>query len=201
MSRTSEPSTVEQLVDGLRAKMAGQLSSEPCTESALDAAEQALGFKLPAIFRRLYGTLGYGVWPGTLTLAEIVHTSEGRAASSDPWPKGCIDFYAWGCGIGSCIDLRSKRARVVRFDPHFRDVAAPALEDPFDATRIPAYAPFLTRGSPLLFRRESDSLEDWFAAWLEGHSASDLQGMAPQAARRLEREAERAKPKARSRAR
>jgi len=46
MSRTNEPSAVEQLIEGIRAKMEGKLSSEPCTESAesaLDAAEQVLG--------------------------------------------------------------------------------------------------------------------------------------------------------------
>ena len=82
MSRTNEPSAVEQLIDGIRAKMEGKLSSEPCTESALDAAEQALGFKLPALFRRLYGTLGDGVWPGTPTLAEIVDTSRASEAQA-----------------------------------------------------------------------------------------------------------------------
>lgn len=198
---TDGAATRDRLVERIREKTEGHrfvdpnLTSRsahpPVSAAALDEAEEAIGYALPVLFRTLYGGVADGVWPGTRTLEEIVDASVGYRASSEPWPAGCIGLYEWGCGIESCIDLRSKRARVVRHDPHLRDAPPPSVDDPFDATRIPAYAPFLIGGSFLLFRRESDALEDWFEHWLDGNSARELEGMAPQSARRLQREADR----------
>src|SRR5262245_42233990 len=94
------------------------------------AAEDQLGFRLPALLRQLYleiGNGGFGPGHGLLPLLPSGIIKEGRFVvnmyiqkqHSKKWYSSILPFASWGCGILSCIDLGvDDDPTVYRFEPN-----------------------------------------------------------------------------------
>ena len=114
------------------------VAAPPPTSEQLEAAEERLGFPLPALLRRVYlevGNGGFGPGYGLLGLptsqAAADQSSVGKYTalrllpSKPPWPEKLIPLCEWGCGIASYLDCSRPGVPVVRLDPNMQksDVA------------------------------------------------------------------------------
>jgi hypothetical protein len=135
------------------------------TYAGIAADEQALGFALPPLLKRLYVKVGNGGWGpgyGLLGLTGGAKDDLGQTAvqgylskrvwspSDEPgwrWPAGLLPLCHWGCAIYSCIDCTKPTFPVVAFDPNGRD----------------AYSSW----SEALFP-ECDGFDHWIALWALG---------------------------------
>ncbi|MFF3686650.1 SMI1/KNR4 family protein [Streptomyces sp. NPDC002187] len=108
----------DEVVEALRAVARKRALPPPATPEAVAEAEEAIGFPLPPLLRRLYLEVangGFGPREG------ILGVSGGRAQGSfwdiaelyqdgpDPSgniPVGLVLVYDWGCAIWSLVDFR-----------------------------------------------------------------------------------------------
>ena len=170
-------------------------------------AERLLGFELPEPVRELYRICGNGGgFPAILPLvlpvdgtaersrnpfdneSSVVDYARIWADDPDPTiktPHRLLHFYEWGCGLTSCIDVDDPSLRVVRYDPGY-ELSDEELGKKAGALRKqpglfePAFESGVHPRTAFCFLRESDRLEDWFEAWLEGHPGHVMQKMIPQ---------------------
>jgi hypothetical protein len=125
----------------------------PLPNAALFEQIQAeIGFKLPALLKRLYLEVGDGGFgPGCgmfgaasghwmsdepFTLAELY-----RDNHTGNWPDGLVPICDWGCAIWSCIDCVKPGFPIVRADPN---------------------------EGPVIFTHEGLGFDDWIEAWADG---------------------------------
>jgi hypothetical protein len=134
------------------------------SEAAIASDEKSLGFRLPAVLRRVYGEIGNGGFgPGYgligvsggrpddtgKTLAEV-YAINATVDPEDPswsWPKGLVPICHWGCAIYSCVDCLSPGNPVRIFDPNAHEDSTSWDDALFD---------------------EAPSLEQWLREWAAG---------------------------------
>jgi len=141
--------------------------SAPLEELDAEASEQALGFSVPPLLKRLYkkvGNGGFGPGYGLIGLKNGAMDDQGRNAvdayksyaSADPsdlswtWPEGLLPVCHWGCAIYSCIDCKTDEYPIVVFDPNMHDSS-------WTQCFIPT----------------NQNLEDWLGAWAAGTNLWD----------------------------
>ncbi len=107
---------------------------ERATPEQIAAAEAALGFGLPPLYRQLltevanggfgpgYGLIGVDGGSGDFGsghLAELYARAHAAARSElfPPLPGQMLPVCNWGCGIYSCLDCRTAEAPVYFFNP------------------------------------------------------------------------------------
>ncbi len=137
------------------------------TAELIAAAEDELGFHLPALLRAVYRFVGNGGFgpghglvgvPGTepylstedsivdLYEREMCGNRDGEPA--DRWPAKLVPICDYGCGSCACVDCSRPAGRVLRFDcDAYLIMARPRRRE--------------------ALRRESGSLAGWFEDWLE----------------------------------
>jgi len=117
------------------------------TLAEIDAAEQALGFAIPPLLRRLYlevGNGGFGpgygldgvptIHPTPLRSDIVILYTELRSAPppddnpSWQWPVGLVPLIAQGCNIWECVDFLSPPYSVVMSDPNEFDWSGPLTD-------------------------------------------------------------------------
>jgi hypothetical protein len=137
------------------------------TAAAVDQAERTMGLRLPAVIREVYtdvrnGTFGPGRgllpvggkpgWNAGLTMESCLEflRSYGKefGEPSWVWPERLVPLCHWGCEIWSCADCASEPAPVIRWDPNGMG------RDRFEWSQ--AFGP------------ETESVEHWLEAWLDG---------------------------------
>ena len=136
----------------------------PVSEQTLAEAEARLGFPLPPLVRALYTQVadgGYGPGWGMIQLTgHSFALVESRLRMDEQnlqmdeenvpewvWPKRLVEFVNWGCNYFSGIDCSHSSCPVFFYD---NDRAG---EDTTLADCLSL---------------ESDSLEEWLSAWLDG---------------------------------
>ena len=130
----------------------------PVSEQTLAEAEARLGFPLPPLVRALYTQVadggygpGYGVTQLTVHPYALVESRLRMDEENVPewvWPKRLVEFVNWGCNYFSGIDCSNPSCPVFFYD---NDRGADE-----DATLADCLS------------LESDSLEEWLSAWLDG---------------------------------
>lgn len=136
----------------------------PVTLFEVEAAEQALGFRLPELLRQLYiqvanGGFGpeYGViglengYENDVTDETLVDTYFSYLIVEDnatfwKWSKGLVPICHRGCNIQSCIDCTKPEAPIILFDPNVS---------------------WETKGWETCFSLEAITLDQWFEKWLD----------------------------------
>ena len=140
----------------------------PATSKELQAAERALGFRVPELLRAIYLKVGKG---GFGPQYGIVGTKGGfeldecslescyqdmlqleKENSVWRWPKRLLPVANYGCGMWSCVDCEYKRLPMFLWDPNDLDSEL----DGADAR--------LNWGSA--FWDQSQSLRTWLQGWL-----------------------------------
>jgi hypothetical protein len=136
----------------------------PASAHEVEQIEDALGSKLPVLWRRIYlevGNGGFGPGYGLTGLISGAKDDQGDSAldlyrifcQPDPeeptwhWPEGVLPVCHWGCAIQSCIDSRDPAGGVIRFDPN-----------PYGGEV----------GWDGAWRVEAPSAEAWWRAWVDG---------------------------------
>jgi hypothetical protein len=132
----------------------------PASAAELAAAEARLGFPVPQVVRRVYGTIANGGFGPGYGLVGIGGGRTGfrsghwyceneyqimRAAPQIRWPSQLLPVCDWGCRIYSCIDAADPYA------PMF-NVYGDALTD------APAHA----------ITAEGCTFSEWLQAWVSG---------------------------------
>jgi SMI1 / KNR4 family (SUKH-1) len=138
----------------------------PATIEAIEAAEHALGFRLPVLLRRLYlevGNGGFGPGYGLIGVEGGTPDVDSKAhdivalykaySGSDPedplwrWEPGLLPVANLGCGMYACVACDTPHAPVIWFEPnaHIDGV-------PWDDSLIPL----------------AKSTEEWLMGWLSG---------------------------------
>lgn len=113
----------------------------------VDAAEEALGFPIPPLLRRLYvevgnggfgpayGLLGVPTIPATPFQADIVvlytqiySVPLPEESPSWRWPRGLVPLISIGCNIMECVDFLHPPHPLVVDDPNEYDSERPLIE-------------------------------------------------------------------------
>jgi hypothetical protein len=147
----------QQAID--MAEVRADVANPPVTAEQLEAAETALGFRLPEFMRQLYlqvGNGGFGPGYGLLELGDESTDDERTVVGFfvkivinvppppyRPWPKQFLFIADWGCGIWSLLNWQD--GRVYRFNGDMYD----ADNQPWESEIVP----------------EAPSLEAWFEDW------------------------------------
>ncbi|MCP9957788.1 SMI1/KNR4 family protein [Streptomyces sudanensis] len=123
----------------------------PLSTADVEAAQAALGFRLPPLLAALHTTVadgGFGPDYGLFPLRHAVSRYEalredGPGREDWPWPEGVLPVADLGCAMLACVDCRSEGGTVLLFEPNPGDV---------------------DRAWYVL----APTLSAWFTAWLEG---------------------------------
>jgi|SRR6185437_1240805 len=151
----------DALIAGLVAmRSRAKTVSPPVSAAAIQNAEAALGFTLPALLAKLYGQVangGFGPGYGIMGLDGGHTNDDGDSCvklyrkfrmpyrGKVIWPDGYLPVCYGGCSLYSVLDCSSDAAPVLAID--------------------------LADGcSPSAFRKESASLLEWLDAWFRGVS-------------------------------
>lgn len=134
------------------------LPRPPLDMQELLLAERELGRRLPDIVRRTYTEVsdggwgpGYGIYPlrdpdagcSVVECYQAILTGD----PSGEWPSHLLEFCDWGCNSFSALDCSHPACPIFRFDPdRWTEEAGLA------GCLVP----------------ESDALEEWLTAWLDG---------------------------------
>jgi hypothetical protein len=130
-ARATHPDTVHDMAQGL--SPAPRVYPQ-ATPEQIAAEEQALGFRLPALYRRIlteignggfgpgYGLLGVqGGYPGfsegSLSAFYVRCRREGPEGDGAAWPEYVPPICTWGCGIYSCLDCGKSEVPVLVYNP------------------------------------------------------------------------------------
>lgn len=134
----------EIIIELLSRKEAGTLKEDgfdkicrrmPLDESAVLEVERTLGYSLPTLLKRMYCEVangGYGESYGLIGLVGGARDDTNRDVhkllrdfqkpdKDDPkwkWPDGLLPVFHLGCAMYLCIDCRSRKGRVVLFEPN-----------------------------------------------------------------------------------
>jgi hypothetical protein len=136
------------------------------SDADLANAESRLGFRIPALLRLVYSSIGnggFGPGYGLIGLTGGYPDDQGHSAvdlyelfrRSDPenaawqWPGRLLPICHWGCAIYSCIDCSTDDGPIVIWDPNVWDAGTPV-----QSALRPAHG----------------STAEWFNAWVEGVS-------------------------------
>ncbi|MET7737151.1 SMI1/KNR4 family protein [Streptomyces sp. NPDC005402] len=110
--------TDDEVVEALRVVARAGTLPPPATPEAVAAAEEAIGFPLPPLLRRLYVEVangGFGPNKGILgvsggaaqgNFADIAELYQDGPDPSGRIPAGLVLIYDWGCTIWSLVDFR-----------------------------------------------------------------------------------------------
>ena len=107
----------------------------PLSNEQITKAESQLGFPLPSLVRRVYSEVangGFGDSYGLLGLIGGPKNESGFDAiklllsfrKPDPddrfwrWPAGLLPIGHSGCGMYHCVDCKSKRGKIILFEPN-----------------------------------------------------------------------------------
>lgn len=138
------------LIERLQEKASAQTAVTP---AQMEAAEQRLKLRLPALLQEIYSEVGGGGFgPGDAGL---------RPLASALLPGRLYPLCDWGSGIMSALDCTSPDAPVIRIDPNMPKADVPArvpLALHFDRAAEVKQACWV----------ESPSLEQWLTDWLDG---------------------------------
>ncbi|MFI6410614.1 SMI1/KNR4 family protein [Streptomyces sp. NPDC050585] len=125
----------------------------PVAPADVEAAETALGFRLPPLLAAVHTKIGdggfgpdYGLFPlrGAVSRYEAFRArGAGEEPDDWPWPEGVLPVADLGCAMLACVDCRSPDGAVLLFEPN-----------PGDADRA--------------WYVLAPSLAAWLTAWLEG---------------------------------
>ena len=119
-------------VDERTARTEHVTAALPVSGPAVLDVEADLGFRLPALLRRIYTDVagggfgpGYGLYaiptgPGAKLEDNLVARYEQwRSSQKSPrWPLGLLPLCEWGSGIASFVDCISPDGPVIRLDPN-----------------------------------------------------------------------------------
>ncbi|MEW2510421.1 SMI1/KNR4 family protein [Streptomyces sp. NPDC046870] len=110
--------TDDEVVEALRIVARTGILAPPATPEAIAGAEEAIGFPLPPLLRRLYAEVangGFGPNEGILgvnggtaqgNFADIAELYQDGPDPSGRIPAGLVLIYDWGCTIWSLVDFR-----------------------------------------------------------------------------------------------
>ncbi|WP_405829710.1 SMI1/KNR4 family protein [Streptomyces sp. NBC_01176] len=110
--------TDDEVVEALRITARAGALPPPATAEAIAAAEEAIGFPLPPLLRRLYVEVangGFGPNEGILGVSggaaqgnfmDIAELYQDGPDPSGRIPAGLVLIYDWGCTIWSLVDFR-----------------------------------------------------------------------------------------------
>nr|WP_157554273.1 SMI1/KNR4 family protein [Herbidospora sakaeratensis] len=102
------------------------------SSEAVAEAEEAIGYPLPSLLRRLYlevgnggfgprggiiGVRGYDFWKSD-SFPDITDSALGFRAESDGRCAGMIQLLEWGCGLASLLDCRDPKGALWGWDPN-----------------------------------------------------------------------------------
>jgi hypothetical protein len=140
----------------------------PASTSDIAEAEVHLGFKLPAILRDIYlsvGNGGFGPSYGLLGVSAGAPDDRGftaadcylglKKAFGSAWPDKLLPICYHGCGIYGCADCSNPKAPIVTWHP------ADLADDPV-----------LWR---TCFTEEAPSLRAWFERWMDEKPADETE--------------------------
>ncbi|MDQ1009948.1 hypothetical protein QFZ82_004433 [Streptomyces sp. V4I23] len=108
----------DEVVEALRAAARTRALPPPAPPEAVAEAEEAIGFPLPPLLRRLYLEVangGFGPDEGILGVSggraqgnfgEIAELYQDGPDPSGRIPAGLVPVYDWGCTIWSLVDFR-----------------------------------------------------------------------------------------------
>jgi hypothetical protein len=118
----------------------------PATAAELDAAEVALAFAIPQLFRRLYIEIGNGGFgpnyglegvptiraaPGTADIVALYESCNWEPPPDHPahvWPRGWVPLISGGCLYMECVDFLNPPHAVTLFDRAETDAERPVIE-------------------------------------------------------------------------
>jgi len=121
----------------------------PVTKAGVEAAEAALGFRIPSLLKSIYTQVGDGglragvnatmisvehkVDPDCYTLVEqyLDHVA-GAEYFGDQWHKGLLPFWSWGCAMYSCVGCNDPHQRIFHSDHCETDLMNYNLEEFFE---------------------------------------------------------------------
>jgi hypothetical protein len=192
-ARATNPETIHDMAQGL--------SPAPhiyprATPEQIAAEEQALGFALPALYKRIltkignggfgpgYGLIGAqggcdGFSAGSLAENYALLRKEGPDGSGTEWPAYVLPICTWGCGIDSCLDCSKPEAPVLVYSPDVHVLDDGILEATLtnaEGEVIWEYRPDEDEGqapppaasAKVELLLHMTSLETWIAAWADG---------------------------------
>lgn len=122
------------------------------TPAQIEAAEERLTLRLPALLSQIYSEIGSGFGPG-----------DGGLLPPPPalLPSRLYPLCEWGNGIRSALDAASPDAQVIRIDPNMPKADVPA--------RVPPALHFARAAEvKQACWTESSSLAQWLTDWLDG---------------------------------
>jgi hypothetical protein len=108
----------DEVVEALRIVASAGTLPLPAKPGAVAAAEEAIGFSLPPLLRRLYvevanggfgakeGILGVGGGAAQSNFADVAELYQDGSNPSGRIPVGLVLIYAWGCAIWSLFGFR-----------------------------------------------------------------------------------------------
>ncbi|MEU1727555.1 SMI1/KNR4 family protein [Nonomuraea sp. NPDC005692] len=123
--------TEDEIFAAVRASVGPDLPP-PATETAVAEAEEAVGYPLPSLLRRLYlevgnggfgprggviGVRGYDFWASDIYPDITASALELRTEPSGRW-SGMVQLMDWGCGIASLLDCRDPAGAMWGWDPN-----------------------------------------------------------------------------------
>jgi hypothetical protein len=144
--------------------------SRPAATRELQAAERAIGFKLPELLRAIYLSVGnggfgpeYGV-VGTKGGAKLdgctLETCYQNMVNLETensvwrWPKRLLPLASYGCGMWSCVDCEYKKLPMILWDPNNLDAELDGADARLDWGNA--------------FWDQGQSFKSWLEAWLAG---------------------------------
>jgi hypothetical protein len=193
-ARASRPTRVHDMARG----MSPTPRIHPaCSQEQIAAAEVALGFALPVLYKRILleiGNGGFGPGYGLIgatggysdfgdgNLPEIYARShspiEAERGNFPLLPERVVPVCNWGCAIYSCLDCREEAAPVYFFNPDLHVLDDPTLDAILTNTRGNAVWTYQLekagaeeRATQLAQTRlflHKKSFEEWISAWANG---------------------------------
>ena len=118
----------------------------PVTTARIEAAEAALGFRIPSLLKSIYTNVGDGGFRagigGTMISVEhkddsdcytLVEQYQDHVAGAEylggQWHKGLLPFWSWGCAMYSCVDCNDPHHRIFHSDHCDTDLMNYNLEE------------------------------------------------------------------------
>lgn len=191
-ARASNAATIHDMAEGLSP---APKIYPPVTAEEAAAAEEALGFALPPLLKRIYVEIGNGGFgPGYGLYGLSTGLAEGRYPAAlealyaalrkeppegmSPWPEGLLPVCTWGCAIDSYVDCTKEGFPVSVFNPEAHclesgDVEATLTTADGEVIKLDSLAEVGldlggSAGSSTGLLLHKPSLEEWFVAWARG---------------------------------
>jgi len=158
--RASDPSTATDEDSGKTPP------GSPATEAQIRDAEQQLGFLLPPLLRKIYGSVGnggFGPGAGIFDLATLVknYTERRHPKTGRSWPVQLLPICEWGANIETSLDCTDVDVPVIRHDPNMPKAD---VNDRVPTSKHYAKASVVKEACWI----ESMTFEKWMTDWAEG---------------------------------